>query len=309
MNEETIQNLAAEIKKQQLRQPLAIALDFDGVCKLFTEHKHQIMFTGLFLNLREFQRVPFDEYRKAYIYINFRSADYAGKERFLCVAALARHLADQGHDCRLAGLQKAVSELQGQGLKISEQNLLPFKADNDVARALTWSREVNERVAQLSEIGLTAGIREHILAPFEKKADYYVVSTATEAPLRASLEKEKIFFIRRYIGQETASKAEALTALSRCGYAAVAMFGDSLEDERASRAAREAAPKDVPVVFVPVIPGDERPSFAVGQRILDAILQGQGERAEQLSRQQKEAFKGREVGSQAVSPMTISGAS
>ena len=305
MNEDTVRHLAEEIKKQKPHQQLAIALDFDGVCKMFTDHKHQIMFTGLFLNLREFQRVPFDEYRKAYIYINFRSADYAGKERFLCVAALARHLADQGYDCRFAGLQKAVSALQDQGQKINEKNLLPFKADNDVARALTWSREVNERVEQLSEIGLTPGIREHILAPFEKQADYYVVSTATEAPLRASLEKEKTFFIRRYIGQETASKTEALTALSRCGYAAVAMFGDSLEDERASRAAREAAPKDVPVVFVPVIPGDELKSFAAGKHILDALLQGKVGQAEQLSRQQMEAFKGREAGSQAVSPMTI----
>ena len=308
MNEDTVQHLREEIKKSRPCQQLAIALDFDGVCKMFTDHKHQVMFAALFLNLREFQRVPFDEYRKAYIYINFRSADYAGKERFLCVAALARHLADRGHDCRCAGLQKAVSALQGQGLKINAQNLLPFKADNDVARTLNWSREVNERVAQLSEIGLTPGIREHILTPFEKQADYYVVSTATEAPLRSSLEKENIFFIRRYIGQETASKAEALTALSRCGYAAVAMFGDSLEDERASRAARDAAPKDVPVIFVPVIPGDELKSFAVGRRILDAMLQGQYGQAEQLSRQQMEAFKGHEAGSQAVSPMTIRGA-
>ena len=308
MDNATIRRIAGELRQKESPKGLALALDFDGVCKKFTDHKHQIMFTLLFLHLREFQRVPFDVYRKNYIYINFRSADYAGKERFLCVAALARHLADQGYDCRCAGLQEAVSALQGQGLKINEKNLLPFKADNDVARALTWSREVNERVEQLSEIGLTPGIREHILAPFEKQADYYVVSTATEAALRTSLEKENIFFIRRYIGQETASKGEALTALSRCGYGAVAMFGDSLEDERAARAARDAAPKNVPVVFVPVIPGDELKSFAVGRRILDAMLQGQYGQAEQLSRQQMEAFKGHEAGSQAVSPMTIRGA-
>ncbi len=308
MNDTIISNLTAEIQRQPDRRRIAIALDFDGVCKLFTDHKHQIMFTGLFLNLREFQRVPFDEYRKAYIYINFRSADYAGKERFLCVAALARHLAQDGHDCLFPGLQKAVAALTEQGLKISEKNLLPYQADPDVARVLTWSREVNERVAQLSEIGLTAGIRENILTPFEKQCDFYVVSTATEAPLRASLEHEKIFFIRRYIGQETAGKAEALTALGRSGYAAVIMFGDSVEDERASRAACAAVAGTARVFFAPVIPGDERCSFEVARRIVEAVERGACDQAERLCDERAAAFKGREAGSQALSPMTIRGA-
>ncbi len=305
MTDELISELTALRTARGEPRRLALALDFDGVCKLFTDHKHQIMFTGLFLNLRELQRVPFDEYRKTYIDINFRSADYAGKERFLCAAAVARRLADEGHDCRLPGLQRAVSELQAKGLKLNEQNLLAYGQEPDVARALTWSREVNERVAQLSEIGLTPGLREHILGPFETRADFYVVSTATEAPLRASLEKEGIMFIRRYIGQETASKAEALMALSRCGYAAVAMFGDSVEDARASRAAAAAAPREVPLVFVPVIPGDERRSFEAGRRILDALSAGRRAEAETISRDQEQAFQGREAGSQALSPMTI----
>jgi len=53
----------------------AIALDFDGVCKLFTEHKHQIMSTLLFLYISDFQRVPLAEYKKAYGYINFVSIE------------------------------------------------------------------------------------------------------------------------------------------------------------------------------------------------------------------------------------------
>ncbi len=90
VNDLRVQELAAALCAQR-RHDVAIALDFDGVCKLFTKHKHQIMFTALFLHLREFQRVPFDVFREAYEYINFRSPDYAGKERFRCVDALSRH--------------------------------------------------------------------------------------------------------------------------------------------------------------------------------------------------------------------------
>lgn len=305
MDNETIRRIASELRQKETPRGPAIALDFDGVCKKFTDHKHQIMFTLLFLHLREFQRVPFDVYRKNYIYINFRSADYAGKERFLCVDALARHLAGEGYPCALPGLAAAVAELRAKCLKISEQNLLQYQTEPDVRRALEWSRAVNQHVAELSEIGLTPGIREHILRPFRDKAHFYVVSTATEEPLRQSLEKEDIRFIRRYFGQETASKAEALSALASAGYSAVVMFGDSVEDERASRAACQTAPANVPLIFVPVIPEDEERSFEAGERILKALIAGQLQAAEALSAQLQNEFKGREAGSQSVTPMTI----
>lgn len=305
MDKDTIQRLADELRQKDSPTGLAIALDFDGVCKKFTDHKHQIMFTLLFLHLREFQRVPFDVYRKNYIYINFRSADYAGKERFLCVDALARHLAAEGYSCALPGLAGAVAQLRAKGLKISEKNLEQHQSEPDVQRALEWSREVNKRVANLSEIGLTPGILKYILQPFRDKAHFYVVSTATEEPLRRSLEKEDIRFIRRYFGQETATKSEALSALAAAGYSAVAMFGDSVEDERASNAARQAAPANVPLVFVPVIPEDEERCFETGEHILNALLSGQVREAETLSAQIQNEFKGREAGSQSVSPMTI----
>ena len=289
-----------------LRQkPIAIALDFDGVCKLFTEHKHQIMSTCLFLHLREFQRIPFEVYRKAYIHINFRSADYAGKERFLCVNALAAQLHEQGYDCSLPGLHDTVAQLQARGLKLSEHNLQIHAGAPDVARVLEWSREVNLRVAQLTEIGLTPGIREHILNPFKTQADFYVVSTATEAPLKQSLEKEGVTFIRRYLGQETATKAEALTALGHAGYEAMVMFGDSLEDSRASHQAMTQVPPAVTLLFVPVIPGNEKYCFEIGQRIVNALKSHEIPAATQWSRQLEQEFAGREVGAQGAAPMSI----
>ncbi|MBU4199431.1 MAG: hypothetical protein KKG09_01515 [Verrucomicrobia bacterium] len=303
--EETVNKLAAEIRPDRQRD-LAIALDFDGVCKLFTDFKHQIMFTCQFLNLWEFQRVPFDAYREAYVYINFRSPDYAGKERFLCVNALAAHLAGKGYSCALPGLAAAVADLQRRNKKISEPNLLPYaETAEDIRRAIAWSREVNLRVGRLTEIGLTPGIAENIFKPFRESADYFVVSTATEAALKASLEKDGIDFIRRYIGQETASKTEALTALCRSGYRAVFMFGDSLEDSRAAQAAAEQAPPEAQFFFVPVIPGDEERCFRTGRDIVRAAAAGRRDEALAQSCKLAHQFEGHEAGAPSASPLSI----
>jgi hypothetical protein len=299
-----IRNLADELRPTR-KSNVAIALDFDGVCKIFTEHKHQVMFTNLFLHMYEFQRMPFEELRNAYVYINFRSPDFAGKERFLCVDALSRSLVDKGYACDLKGLHRAVDTLRQQGQKINEKNLLPFSAADDVARLIAWSREVNQRLTQLAEIGLTPGIQRHIFTPFRGKADFFVVSTATEDSLRQSLEKESIDYIARYIGQETATKAEALLSLASSGYSAIVFFGDSLEDSRAAAEAKKNAPAASAVYFAPVIPGEEEKSFEAGRRIIEAAIAGKGKEAEQLSSQRAESFKGKEAGSRAVSPMDI----
>jgi phosphoglycolate phosphatase-like HAD superfamily hydrolase len=277
------------------QHPAAIALDFDGVCKLFTAHKHQIMRTLLFLHLREFQRVPWPEFEEAYRFINFRSPRYAGKERFLCVSALAEHLAAAGRPCCLPGLKAAVETLLKTGKKISAPNLQAFSAHDDVARALAWSTEVNQRVDQLTEIGLTPGIKPHILDAFCETHDFYVVSTASEANLPPLMEKEGVTFIRRYIGQETATKAEALSALTRAGYQAVFMFGDSVEDGRASQAAQGQVPDGVTFFFVPVIPGAEERCFGEGNRIIRAVQEGQAAAARAMSEKLIAEFGGKEV--------------
>lgn len=304
MNEQRVSQLAAELRGSA-RHDVAVALDFDGVCKLFTDHKHQIMFTCLFLHVREFQRVPFEVFRDAYLYINFRSPDYAGKERFLCAWALSEHLAAMGHACKLPGVAAAVAALRRRGDKINEENLRPLAGADDVARLIEWSREVNRRVGELTEIGLVPGLRENILDPFRDRVDFHVVSTATEGPLRASMQREGIHFIVRYVGQETAGKAEALVAMSRAGYRGTIMFGDSLEDSRASaEAAASAGPGGV-VFFSAVIPGEEERCFQLGRSIVESVLSGNLAAARSVSESLAKQFAGREVGSQAVSPLSL----
>jgi len=295
IDQETVDRLIKEITPLRERD-FALALDFDGVCKLFTEHKHQIMCTCLFLHLYEFQRVPFKVYREVYNFINFKSPDYAGKERFLCVSALAQDLAKKGYNCALPELTDAVTQLQEKGLKIAEDNLLDYQKADQVARAIAWSREVNEKVSGLTEIGLTPGIAEHIFTPFKEKCDFYVVSTATEKALVPLMEKEGIDFILCYLGQETATKGESLTAFSHSGYKAVFMFGDSMDDTRVATIAKENSPDAVPVLFGPVIPGDEERCFSIGKKIIDSALSGNTSQAEQLSRKLADEFEGREAG-------------
>lgn len=286
---------------------IAIALDFDGVCKLLTDHKHQIMFTCLFLHCPKFQRVPFDEFREAYLHINFRSR-YAGKARFLCVTALSEYLAEKGHPCALPGMSHAVQELAGREAKISAPNLASYKDSPDVAGVLAWSDEVNQRLEQMTEIKLTAGIRECILDAFKGQCDFYIVSTATEDFMRNSLKKEGIDFIRTYYGQERATKTEALTELCQAGYEAVAMFGDSLEDSRASLAAAQVSPPGVAMVFVPVIPGDEKRCFETGGRIIGHLQRNDVGAARKLSADLQSDFDGNEAGTRTGNaPMTLRG--
>jgi hypothetical protein len=297
-----------EIVSEQLTErdhSLAIALDFDGVCKLFTEFKHQVMFTGLFLNAYEFQRVPYQPLRDAYVYINFRSAEFAGKARFICVHALSEYLVDKGYDCALPGLAKATRELVAQDVKVTHHTLAPYADLDDVGRLITWSKEVDANVGRLTEIGLAPGIEPHVLVPFRERADFYVVSTATAGPLRASLEKEGIDYVKRYFGQETASKTEALVALAEAGYDTVALFGDSGEDLRAGVEAAAEAPDASTVLFVPIIPSEEARCFAAGRDILETALKGDVDAASALCERLAAEFQGREAGSASAAPMDI----
>ncbi len=300
--------MSEHLKKLIVKEKdVAIALDFDGVCKMFTDHKHQIMFTTLFLHVFELQRVPFDVFREAYIYVFFQHPDYAGRERFLCAWALSEYLTEKGYDCKLQEVDTAVRTLNEQNEKISEKNLLKFPAKNDLKRMIAWSHEINEKLELLNEIKLTPGIDENIFKRFRKEADYYVVSTATADSLRASLEQEGIDYIKQYFGQETATKTESLTALCHSGYKNVIMFGDSLEDSRSAKNAYDCAPKGVNMFFAAVIPGREEDCFIKGREIIENLIAGDVGKARKIENIQAEAFKGNEAGNSAnaSSPMTI----
>ena len=300
LEEKLIEEISALKEKK-----IALALDFDGVCKLFTEHKHQIMSICLSLNDRQLQRVPFEVYAKEYVYFKFRSKVFSGKERFLCASALADHFHSLGYDCKLDEMSRAVSELRAAGKKINAANLEPYSNLSQVASMLAWSNEVNENLERLTELGLTPGIKSNIFDPYLDKADYYIVSTATEESIRNSMLKEGIDFIKRYYAQDTCTKAEALTAMSRAGYEHVVMFGDSVEDTRASHTAAANVGSEEKVIFVPVIPGAEEESFVYGGRLVDCVMNGNIAEALQISKDRQGKFDGREAGTSRSAPINI----
>ena len=294
-NQKLICELIDEIKPA-ISEESAVALDFDGVCKLFTEHKHQIMFTLLFLHLYEFQRIPLSVFKKAYGYINFSSPDFAGKARFICVNALANYLADQGHDCRLPDLDRVVKELEENKVAVNAVSLKAHSGIDEVKRILAWSREVDRRLSELTEISLAPGVDKNIFQPLRNSMDFYVVSTATEPSIKSSLEKEGIDFIKRYFGQETCGKAEALTCLCRCGYKNVFMFGDSVEDRRASYKAMESLPENVNLFFCPVIPNREEYSFSKAIQAINNVIGNDIPTAKNILEQLEKEFDGKEAG-------------
>jgi hypothetical protein len=81
----------------------------------------------------------------------------------------------------------------------------------------------------------------------------------------------------------------------RAGYRAVFMFGDSVEDGRASRAAQGQVPDGVTFIFVPVIPGAEERCFAEGNKIIRAIADNDLKTAGALSAKLAREFAGKEV--------------
>ncbi len=294
LNRERIEGLADELRKLK-RHEVAIALDFDGVCKLFTQFKHQIMFTGLFLHAPAFQRAPFDALRSAYVHINFRSPETAGKERFLCVHALSEYLVEQGHDCALPGYSKACRAILAEGKKINAQTLEPYAGSPEVRALLDWSNEVNASVSSLTEIGLTPGLKEYILDPFKGKADFYVVSTATAETLEESMLRDGVDFILRYIGQETAGKAEALLAMRGAGYESAVLFGDSVGDQDAATLARDNAGEPERIVFAAVIPDEEPESFKQGNAIVQALIEDDLPAAQAAAAKLLDRFAGKGV--------------
>lgn len=275
---------------------IAIALDFDGVCKVTTQHKHYIMLSLLFTHLYELQRVSFTRLIEAYNHINFVSTEFAGKDRFICVNGLSDYLAGEGWPCRFDGINKAIQEIIKNNEKINRESLYKFIFYDDVKRLLAWSDEVNSKLKSLKEIKITDGLRENILELYADVADFYIVSTAPEECIKDSLEKESFPEIKKYFGQSTATKSEALSSLCHAGYDYIFMFGDSVEDSRACQLAKKSYSGDCLLIFVPVIPGQEEKCFITGRQIIKEVFDNNSETAIGLSESLIKEFDGKEAG-------------
>ncbi len=143
-----------------------------------------------------------------------------------------------------AGLEKAVGEAGGE------------EARQELSHVLTWSRRVNELIAEIVKgIPPFPYVRES-LAQIQPKADMIVCSqTPTEALEREWAEHQIDAYPHVIAGQELGTKAEHLKYATEGKFAAdhVLMIGDAPGDLKAARA------NDA--LFYPINPGQESQSW------------------------------------------------
>jgi beta-phosphoglucomutase-like phosphatase (HAD superfamily) len=132
------------------------------------------------------------------------------------------------------------------------------KATNDavLARVLAWSKEVNQRVADMvSNVPPLPMVRES-LEKIRSQADVIVVSqTPTEALEREWRENKLDHLVNFIAGQEAGTKSEHIKYAAGGRYAAdkKLKIGDAPGDLKAAR--------DNHALFFPIVPGKEEHSW------------------------------------------------
>ncbi|MCP4815935.1 MAG: HAD family hydrolase [Planctomycetaceae bacterium] len=150
--------------------------------------------------------------------------------------------------------------------------------DPDLKRALDWSLTVNETVAgTVRGVPPFPGVRES-LQRLQGKADMVVCSATPNEALKAEWAEHEIDqYVEAICGQESGSKKETLSNVSRYAADHSLMIGDAPGDFRAAQANQ--------CLFFPINPGNEEASW---QHFLDEgierFLEGKfaGEYQEQL---------------------------
>lgn len=141
----------------------------------------------------------------------------------------------------------------------------------ELARVLSWSRDVNQRVKRLVHgIPPLPGVREAIEYT-RSQADLCVISAANQEAIRREWSASGLLALMdAAYGQEVGGKADQLRAAMAAGSYVperVLMIGDAPGDLAAARA--------VGARFAPVIPGDEDASWRLLRTtVLPAFLAG-----------------------------------
>ncbi len=235
-----------------------VGIDSDGCAFDTMELKHKECFIPVHVNCWDLQGVS--KYaREAAEFVNLYSKS-RGINRFPAMVEV------------LEWLQKR-PEVKARGVKIEiPQSLLDWIAnetklgnpalqkavdetgDEGLARALRWSKAINESVA-----GMVRGVppfpcvRESIQTLYER-ADVIVVSaTPQEALQREWDEHELTQYVRAICGQEAGTKAESLAAAANYPAGHTLMIGDAPGDHEAAKA------NDA--LFFPINPGAEEASW------------------------------------------------
>jgi len=248
----------AQLKQLVREHDFFIGFDSDGCVFDTMALKHKECFCPAVIKNFGLQSVS-NAAREVWEFVNLYSTT-RGYNRFLALRIfrdlLRRHpdvVANGFAVPPLAGLDRWLrkeTRLGNPALRIEVEKT----GDPDLETALTWSLEVNERVADLvSGVAPFPGVLE-VLRRGSQSADMIVVSqTPLEALEREWEENRMTSYVKRIAGQEHGTKTEHIhLATEGRGYAAdhILKVGDAPGDLRAA--------VDNDALFYPIIPGRER---------------------------------------------------
>ncbi len=237
-----------------------VGIDSDGCVFDSMEIKHKECFCPAFI--KHFGLQAASKYaREVWDFVNLYSRD-RGCNRFFAIQKALRLI---GNRPEFAARHLAVRGIPALDAWLKEETRLGNPAldarvratgDASLAKVLAWSREVNERVADLVRNVPPFPMVRESLAKVRANADVIVVSqTPAEALEREWREHELDGLVNFIAGQEAGTKAEHIRLAANGRYPAeqVLMIGDAPGDLQAAR--------DNKALFFPIVPGKEEHSW------------------------------------------------
>lgn len=233
-----------------------VCIDSDGCAFDTMELKHKECFCPATVHAWGLQAIS-KYVRETWEYCNLYSKD-RGRSRFheivLVFDLLARREEVREYGFSLPDI-RSLREWVETSRVLNNEELAKHSRDPVMARALSWSLEMNRRVAEMVEgvppfPGLVDSLRT-----LEGKADIAVVSaTPREALRREWAEHDLMQYVNVICSQEDGSKRECIRALAH-HYSTdrVLMIGDAPGDLEAA--------KTNGALFFPIVPGDELRSW------------------------------------------------
>ena len=235
-----------------------VGIDSDGCAFDTMELKHKECFIPNTVNFYELQGVS--KYaREAAEFVNLYSTT-RGVNRFLALTAQLDWLRR-----RPEVKARGVSVPQPHGVvawteretKLGNPALEQAVADTsdaDLQLALTWSKRVNEDIANMVRGVPPFPYVEQSLQRLQEMADMLVVSATPNEALRAEWDEHGVSrYVRAICGQESGSKKETLAAAEKYEASCTLMIGDAPGDHKAAVANN--------CLFFPINPGAEEASW------------------------------------------------
>ncbi len=259
MSDETTGGVAA-LKALPRRHDFFIGIDSDGCVFDSMEIKHKECFCPALI--KHFNLQAASKYaREVWEFVNLYSRD-RGCNRFFAIQKALQLLGEREEVARRGLKVRGIPALDAWLKEESKLGNPALEAkvrltnDAGLAKALAWSREVNQRVEDLVRNVPPLPMVRESLEKVRAQADVIVVSqTPTEALQREWREHGLSGLVNLIAGQEAGTKTEHVRFATggRYGAGKVLMIGDAPGDLRAA--------KDNRALFFPIVPGGEAVSW------------------------------------------------